>query len=200
LPLVRLLKTPLSPTPPQNQASDWADGALARRLGQASVLGSYLDPLADKVLVCSVVGALAVQGAVPTWVAVVVIGRDVGLVTGMAAHRWRTLGWATSGVTASQFLSPHGASGDGIGGSSSLPLMRPLLISKVNTVLQLALVCGCMSHAWQGLPDTSALHYLELLTASTTISSLLAYMWEYASGRLLPVSTPTSSTKPPPSL
>lgn len=39
-------------------ASDWADGWAARRFNQPSVIGSYLDPLADKVLICSVVGAL----------------------------------------------------------------------------------------------------------------------------------------------
>ena len=46
-------------------ASDWADGWAARRFNQPSVIGSYLDPLADKVLICSVVGALgwSVSGA-----------------------------------------------------------------------------------------------------------------------------------------
>lgn len=42
-------------------ASDWADGYAAKHWGQSSVLGSYLDPLADKVLVCCTVGALAQQ-------------------------------------------------------------------------------------------------------------------------------------------
>ena len=42
-------------------ASDWLDGYLAKRWGQQSVLGSYLDPLADKVLICTTVGALAVE-------------------------------------------------------------------------------------------------------------------------------------------
>lgn len=42
-------------------ASDWADGYAAKHYGQSSVLGSYLDPLADKVLVCCTVGALAQQ-------------------------------------------------------------------------------------------------------------------------------------------
>ena len=41
--------------------SDWADGYAAKRLGQSSVLGSYLDPLADKVLVGCTVGALAAE-------------------------------------------------------------------------------------------------------------------------------------------
>lgn len=63
---------PVSP-----QLSDWADGALARRMGCSSVLGSYLDPLGDKALVGCVVGALAAQGALPMWVATLIIGRCV---------------------------------------------------------------------------------------------------------------------------
>lgn len=39
-------------------ATDWADGFVARRFNQRSVLGSYLDPLADKALMCSVVAAM----------------------------------------------------------------------------------------------------------------------------------------------
>ena len=41
--------------------SDWLDGYVARRFNQQSVIGSYLDPLADKALICCVVGALGVQ-------------------------------------------------------------------------------------------------------------------------------------------
>ena len=70
-------EAPLGPALACPQLSDWADGALARRTGASSVLGSYLDPLGDKLLVGCVVGALGVQGALPTWVAALVIGRDV---------------------------------------------------------------------------------------------------------------------------
>ncbi len=65
-------------------------------------------------------------------------------------------------------------------------MMRPILVSKANTVLQLALVSGCMSHAWVGLPDAPLLKSLELLTACTTAASLGAYAWLYATGRMLP--------------
>jgi CDP-alcohol phosphatidyltransferase len=41
--------------------SDWLDGYAARRFNQQSTLGSCLDPLADKVLICSVVAALGIQ-------------------------------------------------------------------------------------------------------------------------------------------
>jgi cardiolipin synthase (CMP-forming) len=162
------------------------------------VLGSYLDPLADKVLVGCVVAALAAQGALPAWVAAVVLGRDAALVLGMAGHRMRALGWRLSGVSAAQFFSTRGvgrARREGGGGgegsatthAGELPLMRPLMISKVNTVLQLALVSCCMTHAWQGIPGEDTLQYLELLTAGTTAASLAGYAWLYASGGLLPV-------------
>lgn len=51
-------------------ASDWADGWAARRFNQPSVIGSYLDPLADKVLICSVVGALGWSVSAGGWRAV----------------------------------------------------------------------------------------------------------------------------------
>ncbi|KAL6751029.1 hypothetical protein V8C86DRAFT_736083 [Haematococcus lacustris] len=209
-------------------ASDWADGALARRLGQSSVLGSYLDPLADKVLIGCVVGALASKGLVPAWLAVLVLGRDVGLVAGMALHRWRMLGWRVRGLSAAHFFTTlpapqptdqedqvasssarsnggsrsHGSSSTTSSGQEAglppgsagagattpqLPFMRPLLVSKLNTVLQLALVAGCMGGAAFGVPDPHALQALEVATASTTAASLLAYAWLYASGRMLPL-------------
>ncbi|KAK9823164.1 hypothetical protein WJX72_000769 [[Myrmecia] bisecta] len=73
--------------------SDWLDGYIARKLGQGSVLGSYLDPLADKVLVCSVVGALAYQGSLPMPLAALIIGRDVILPSETAL-------WGIGGVVA----------------------------------------------------------------------------------------------------
>ncbi|KAL0042941.1 hypothetical protein WJX79_004562 [Trebouxia sp. C0005] len=85
-------------------ASDWADGYVAKRFGQSSVLGSYLDPLADKVLIGSVVAALGYQGSLPLWLVSVIIGRDVVLLSGAFIHRFRTealaaLGVATGGTT-----------------------------------------------------------------------------------------------------
>jgi len=56
--------------------TDGFDGLLARALGAASKLGAYLDPLADKVLLSGAFLTLAIDGAVPKWVAVIVLGRD----------------------------------------------------------------------------------------------------------------------------
>jgi cardiolipin synthase (CMP-forming) len=58
-------------------ATDVLDGYLARRWHAASRLGAVLDPLADKILLSGTFLALALTGAIETWIAVVVLGRDV---------------------------------------------------------------------------------------------------------------------------
>ncbi len=63
-------------------ASDWLDGYLARRLGLVTPLGKLLDPLADKILVCSAFVVLSVAGHAPVWVTALIIGREF-LVTGL---------------------------------------------------------------------------------------------------------------------
>jgi len=57
--------------------TDGLDGLLARWLGAASWLGAYLDPVADKVLLSGTFLTLGLSGAIETWVAGLVIGRDV---------------------------------------------------------------------------------------------------------------------------
>ncbi|MGO9581746.1 MAG: CDP-alcohol phosphatidyltransferase family protein [Acidimicrobiales bacterium] len=58
-------------------ATDFLDGFLARRLHQVSTLGKVLDPLADRLVLVTGVIAITVYGAVPVWLAVVVLGREV---------------------------------------------------------------------------------------------------------------------------
>lgn len=59
--------------------SDWLDGYLARRLGQVSNVGKVLDPVADRILLIGGITAILVEGAVPVWVAVLAIGREVAV-------------------------------------------------------------------------------------------------------------------------
>lgn len=82
------------------QVSDWLDGYLARRLGHTSKLGSYLDPLADKVFVATAVGTLGVLGMVPAWLAVLVVGRDSTQVVGMFVYRLRMFDGVWPGAAA----------------------------------------------------------------------------------------------------
>ena len=64
--------------------SDMLDGWIARREKQVTRFGKFLDPLADKLLVCSVLVMLTRLAWIPAWVVIVIIGREL-LVTGLRA-------------------------------------------------------------------------------------------------------------------
>jgi len=64
--------------------TDMLDGFWARRKKQITVLGQLLDPTADKLLVVSALVCLVGSGAVPAWMAVIIIGREIA-VTGFRA-------------------------------------------------------------------------------------------------------------------
>ena len=59
--------------------TDWLDGWLARRLNQTSAFGAFLDPVADKFLVCACLLVLLEQGRVGSLVALVIIGREIAI-------------------------------------------------------------------------------------------------------------------------
>ena len=60
-------------------ATDWLDGFLARKLNQASAFGAFLDPVADKFLVCASLLVLVHLGRVDVFVAVIIIGREIAI-------------------------------------------------------------------------------------------------------------------------
>ena len=57
--------------------SDGLDGLLARRLGQQTELGKYLDPIADKLLLTSSFVVLGLEHHIPLWLVIMVVSRDV---------------------------------------------------------------------------------------------------------------------------
>ena len=57
--------------------SDFLDGYIARRTNTVTDLGKLLDPLADRIFIAALVIALVVRGTLPWWVAVVILGRDL---------------------------------------------------------------------------------------------------------------------------
>jgi cardiolipin synthase len=59
--------------------TDWLDGYLARKLNQTSAFGAFLDPVADKILVCAALLVLLELGRVNALVALVIIGREIAI-------------------------------------------------------------------------------------------------------------------------
>jgi len=59
--------------------TDWADGYLARKLNQTSAFGAFLDPVADKFLVCACVLVLVHLGRADVFVALIIIGREIAI-------------------------------------------------------------------------------------------------------------------------
>ncbi|WP_170294795.1 CDP-alcohol phosphatidyltransferase family protein [Roseospira navarrensis] len=130
--------------------TDALDGYLARRLDARSALGAALDPMADKALLSGAYVALAWLGALPVWLAGLVVGRDLAILiaAGLVRLRWGA-------------FSP-----------------RPSMLSKVNTAAQLVLAAVAMIH--QALvPESEPVMLAALigLVAVTTVASGLGYAW-----------------------
>ena len=59
--------------------TDWADGYLARRWGQTSAFGAFLDPVADKLIIAAALIVLVWLDRAETWLAIIIIGREIAV-------------------------------------------------------------------------------------------------------------------------
>lgn len=131
--------------------TDFIDGYLARSGNQVTRLGKFLDPLADKVLVCSVLVMLVQLGWVAAWVAILIICRDI-LVTGLRAIA------ADEGVV---------IAADNFG--------------KAKTIMQmLALAPLILHHTWFGVPMHDLGIFLLYIALALTIFSGCNYFWSFS--------------------
>jgi cardiolipin synthase (CMP-forming) len=133
-------------------ASDAVDGWLARRAGVGNAIGAVLDPMADKALLVTMYVTLAAIGAVPDWLAILVVFRDLIIVGGFMVL----------------VLAGHS------------PAIRPLFVSKVNTTLQIILLGLTLFLAGFGVaaPGVAlAMNVLTWVVAATTLASGGAYVW-----------------------
>lgn len=132
--------------------SDAVDGWLAKTFDLRTELGAYLDPVADKALLMSIYVALAVEAAVPTPLAIIVVARDL-MIIGAVMISWLM----------------------------HKPMeIRPLWISKFNTAAQIgfaALVLGTKAFQLDLGVWLSAAVYA---VAALTLASLTAYLTAWA--------------------
>jgi cardiolipin synthase len=131
--------------------SDAVDGFLAKRFDMTSELGALLDPLADKALLVSIYVALGIWGAIPRWIVILVVSRDIMIVTAVIVS------WL--------FDKP-------------IP-MKPLMVSKLNTASQVAfaaLVLAALGFGFNPAPYDQIL--MGFVTAFTLVSvSLYLVEW-----------------------
>ncbi|KAE8708911.1 Cardiolipin synthase (CMP-forming) [Hibiscus syriacus] len=146
-------------------ATDWLDGYVARKMKINSVVGSYLDPLADKVLIGCVALSMVHNNLLHSGLVRLVVLRDVALIGGAMYQRASSLGWQWKSWL--DFVNLNGTSPQKV---------EPLFISKVNTVFQLILVASALLQPEFGMPETqSCITFLSWIVAATTVGSTIAY-------------------------
>jgi cardiolipin synthase (CMP-forming) len=132
--------------------SDALDGFIAKRFDCRTRLGALLDPVADKALLSSVYVALYVAGLLPNWLVILVVFRDVTIIGGF--------------VLLQTIAAPR--------------KYDPLYISKLNTLVQIALVGYVLGRKAIGFPDGVLTDVLVVMTAVTTVLSGLSYLVRWA--------------------
>lgn len=130
--------------------SDALDGTLARWLKQRTVLGQYLDPVADKLLLSTLFVVLTHKGLIPTTVTVLVFGRDVGILV-VAAILYAAVGRRE---------------------------FKPSIFGKANTVAQVTSVAAVLLHQISSANWVVTLRVISLdATVGLTVASGLHYSW-----------------------
>jgi len=128
--------------------SDGIDGFIARRFDMKSELGAYLDPIADKALIVSIYITLAMVGAIPVWLVVLVVSRDLMIVSAVI------LSWVMAKPV----------------------VIAPFLVSKLNTAAQLGLAALILGAKAFGIDAGTAMQLGQLLVALLTVGSMTAYL------------------------
>jgi cardiolipin synthase len=128
--------------------SDAVDGFLAKWLRAESEFGAYLDPLADKALLMSIYVALSIVGLLPAWVVIGVVSRDIMIVAAVV-----------------------------VAGVVGKPLtVKPLWISKLNTIVQILLAALVLGAHGLGFDPGYALPVLLYAVGALTGLSAAAYL------------------------
>lgn len=128
--------------------SDGVDGFIAKRFDRASLLGAYLDPIADKMLLVSIYITLGQMEILPLWLVILVVSRDILIV----------------GAVILSFAMANPVQ------------MAPLMVSKINTLAQIGLAAVVLCERAYGWPGGVTELGLVLIVAVSTVLSGGAYL------------------------
>ncbi|KAJ3476543.1 hypothetical protein NLI96_g11087 [Meripilus lineatus] len=144
--------------------TDLVDGFLARRFKMQSVLGTILDPAADKTLMTTLTITLAIKGMVPVPLAVIILGRDVLLSLSAFYIRYTSLPQPKTWTRYWDFSIPSAE-------------VHPTAISKVNTALQLLLMGTTTISPLIPADISLGLQALQWIVGTTTVWSGASYIF-----------------------
>jgi cardiolipin synthase (CMP-forming) len=128
--------------------TDAVDGFIAKRFNAQTELGSYLDPLADKALLVGIYLTLGWLGHIPRWLVIMVAFRDLTIVGGALLEHTLTQSFKS----------------------------QPMMVSKINTTLQIALAALVLGSLGLGFSDHGLTGVLVMAVAITTVMSGIAYV------------------------
>ncbi len=149
--------------------SDALDGFLAKRLNMTSRLGAILDPAADKILLVSAYVMLTVLEYIPFWLMLGVAFRDLLIVGGYLAY--------------TSLFGPV--------------TMRPSYLSKLNTFMQISLICVILAQQAMGLTLAGADRVLDYAVLATTVASGVHYLWTWGVMKdIAPAKTSSTASRP----
>jgi len=132
--------------------SDMLDGLLAKTFGWEGWLGGVLDPLADKFMMLCCFLVFAVQGIIPNWVLILILARDIIIITGATYYHFNI---------------------------SKVDKATPSLLSKFNTALQIILIIVLLSHLSIYQFNQIYIDILIFLVIFFTASSGLHYVFHW---------------------
>ncbi|KAG2221903.1 hypothetical protein INT45_013239 [Circinella minor] len=152
--------------------TDLLDGYIARKYNLKTVVGSIIDPAADKALMTVMTITLAAEGVLPVPLAGLILGRDAGLVLAAFYYRYISLPKPKTLVRYFDFSIPSAE-------------VRPTMISKVNTALQLVLMAASLTSTALGQPSSEIMTALHWTVGGTTIWSGASYIYSKDAVRIL---------------
>ncbi|MGA1842296.1 MAG: CDP-diacylglycerol--glycerol-3-phosphate 3-phosphatidyltransferase [bacterium] len=122
--------------------TDALDGIIARVRNQRSRLGFFLDPVADKLLVNTSFITLAIMDFIPSWLAVIIMARDILITLGvMSIYIW-----------------------------NERPVISPTLIGKSTTMIQMSTIFLVLLNLWAGHLSMIVCFFIWLSALLTIIS------------------------------